>query len=130
MAELDQPMDEPKPVSDLPTSQEENIREIQRAVERLTIAMARIDTRTDKIEQNLNSLTSMTAQSPNGITLINLVEQIFRKVQGTGIRQGQPPSLLTLIAPPSINVALSFLGRSKAVLRPGAGEDGDSQQPT
>jgi hypothetical protein len=119
--------DESKPVGDLPLSQDENIREIRRALEQLTIAMARIDTRTDKIEQNLNSLTSMTARSPSGTTLINLVEQIFNKVQGTGLRQGQPHSILTLIAPPSINVVLSFLGRSKAVLRSGPGEHNDSR---
>lgn len=47
----------------------------------VAVAVARIDGRSAQTDRKLDGLTRMVARSPSGVTLINLVQQIFNKVQ-------------------------------------------------
>jgi hypothetical protein len=90
------------PAGDLEPALDASIKELRRAVEELSAAVARMDARSEKTERTLDSL----------------VQQTFNWVHAIGRGPSRPPSLLTVIAPPSINLALSFLGFSNAVQRP------------
>ena len=60
---------------------------VDRKVGQLLAAIASIDARTvqtdrrvDLVNNKVDALTSMTARSPRGVTLINLVQQIHSEV--------------------------------------------------
>ena len=60
---------------------EENVVAIRKAVERLEVTVAETERKVDLLARNLRGLTSMTAKSSDGRTLINLVGEIVTKVR-------------------------------------------------
>jgi hypothetical protein len=60
---------------------EENVVAIRKAVERLEVTVAQTDRKVDQLTLMLKGLTTMTAKSSDGRTLINLVGEILTKVR-------------------------------------------------
>jgi hypothetical protein len=59
----------------------ETVEKLEATIEKLEVMMAETERKVDRLILTLQSLSRMTAKSPDGRTLINLVGQIFTKVQ-------------------------------------------------
>lgn len=69
----------PAVLNEILRTDSDRIKAIEKSVNNLTAAVGRIEARAGETDQKVDALTSMTARSGNGRTLINLVDDILGK---------------------------------------------------